>query len=490
VSSELYANTLNYHLGPIADLLEDPTVSEVMINGPDKIFVERRGRLSQEDRSFYGDDELMAACINIAQFSGKRLDDEIPRIDGRLPDGSRVHIVIPPIAPVISVAIRKFKREKLLIEDLIRFRSITPEAARVLDIAIQLKKNILVSGGTGSGKTTLLNVLANYIPEDNRVVVIEDTRELQIRLPHLVQLEARAKDKHGRGEITIRDLLHSTLRLRPDRIIVGEVRGHEALDLLNTLNSGHGGSMTTLHANSPSQALAKLETLVLFAGEDLPIRAIRAQISTSVNVVVQASRFRDGSRKIAQIAEILPQLDEHGEYQVRYLYRFKHHGAEEDGTILGALEPTGLLPTFFEDANDQGFGLTPEDFGIDPDSPGMRRRFPSLGATSDRDEAPSYDAPSGASGASSGAPQTKRQLTPEQKAAILKKRQAARLKQAKLQSQQAAQQAARQRAGARPAPGAPPRKAAQGSPAFGGRSDAPLKLSDAFGEDADDDPTG
>ena len=451
MSSDLYTSTINYHMHPVADLLEDPSVSELMINGPDMIFVERKGRVTRvEGRSFETEDQLMAACINIAQFSGKRIDEEVPRVDARLPDGSRVHMVIPPISPVITVAIRKFKAEKLEIEDLIRFKSITPEAARLLEIAIQLKKNVLVSGGTGSGKTTLLNVLSNYVPEEDRVIVIEDTKELQIRLPHLVGLEARSEDKYGRGKVTIRDLLHSTLRLRPDRIIVGEIRGEEALDLLNTLNSGHGGSMTTLHANSPTQALAKLETLVLFAGEDLPIRAIRAQISTSVNVVVQASRFRDGSRKLKQIAEILPQLDKHGEYQVRYLYRFKHEGREDDGTVLGALQPTGLLPTFFEDANDQGFNLTPEDFGVASDKTSMRRKFPTMGA------------PRSASG---------KQPAPK----------AAPRKQA--------------RPVARPAVRPAARKPTRPASAFGGRADAPLSFNDeataSFNrEDVEDDPTG
>ena len=454
MSSDLYTSTINYHMHPVADLLEDPSVSELMINGPDTIFVERNGRVSRvEGRSFETEDQLMAACINIAQFSGKRIDEEIPRIDARLPDGSRVHIVIPPISPVITIAIRKFKAEKLEIADLIRFKSITPEAARLLEIAIQLKKNVLVSGGTGSGKTTLLNVLSNYIPEQDRVIVIEDTKELQIRLPHLVGLEARAEDKYGRGKVTIRDLLHSTLRLRPDRIIVGEIRGEEALDLLNTLNSGHGGSMTTLHANSPTQALAKLETLVLFAGEDLPIRAIRAQISTSVNVVVQASRFRDGSRKLKQIAEILPQLDKHGEYQVRYLYRFKHQGQEDDGTVLGALEPTGLLPTFFEDANDQGFNLTPEDFGVASDKTSTRRRFPTVGAPSKPRAKPKAKPGSPTSGRAASGQRTARPV-------------------------------------ARPARSRP----GTSSP-FGGRADAPLSFSDestaSFNrEDVEDDPTG
>ena len=453
MSSDLYTSTINYHMHPVADLLDDPTVSELMINGPDKIFVERSGRVTRvEGRSFETEDQLMAACINIAQFSGKRIDEEIPRVDARLPDGSRVHMVIPPISPVITIAIRKFKSEKLEIDDLIRYKSITPEAARLLEIAIQLKKNVLVSGGTGSGKTTLLNVLSNYIPEEDRVIVIEDTKELQIRLPHLVGLEARSEDKYGRGQVTIRDLLHSTLRLRPDRIIVGEIRGEEALDLLNTLNSGHGGSMTTLHANSPTQALAKLETLVLFAGEDLPIRAIRAQISTSVNVVVQASRFRDGSRKLKQIAEILPQLDKHGEYQVRYLYRFKHEGREEDGTVLGALQPTGLLPTFFEDANDQGFNLTPEDFGVASDKTSTRRKFPTVGApkAAGRPKPTSHSKPTGHS-----------------------------------------KPAARPKATTRPKPAVHPKAA---SP-FGGRADAPLSFNDeataSFSrEDVEDEPTG
>ena len=263
----LYENTVTYYLRPILPLLEDPTITEVLVNGPDEIFVEVRGRLERvEDCSFSGLEELQAACTNIAQYSNKVFDPEHPRFDGRLPDGSRVHCIGPPVAPFLALAIRKFTRSNMGPKELVELGSLTAEAMAFLRSAILMKRNLLVSGGTGSGKTTLLTVLAQYIPPGERIVIMEDTTELNIDKPHVVQLEARLPDKHGRGEVTIRHLLHSTLRLRPDRIIVGEVRGGEALDLLNTLNSGHGGTMTTLHANSAMSALSKLETLVLFAG--------------------------------------------------------------------------------------------------------------------------------------------------------------------------------------------------------------------------------
>jgi len=365
--SELYTSTVLYHLGPVRELLEDRGVSEVMINGHDTIYCERKGRVELcPDLAFDDADALMAACVNIAQFSGKQLSQEHPRYDGRLPDGSRVHVVIPPIAPMISVAIRRFQTVDLSIAELIKINAITPEAARLLDTAIQIKRNIVISGGTGSGKTTLLSVLCDYLREEERIVVIEDTREIQLRKPHKVQLEARPPDKYGRGQVTIRDLIHSTLRLRPDRIIVGEVRGGEALDLLTALNSGHGGTLTTVHADSAGQSLSKLETLVLFAGEEMPMRAIRAQICSSVDLVVQTSRFRDGTRKIKQIAEVLHQLDDAGNYQVRSLFRFKHRGLGPTGEVIGRLTPTGTLPSFFEDAVDQGFLLRRSDFGLEP----------------------------------------------------------------------------------------------------------------------------
>jgi pilus assembly protein CpaF len=367
--SDLFANTVLYHLEPVASLLSDPEVSEVMINGPNEIYAERSGFVEfVDDLWFEDEDALMAACINIAQYSGKVLDERNPRMDARLPDGSRVHVVIPPIATVITVAIRKFARRELSMADLIAFGSIDEAAANLLKVAIQMKRNLVVSGGTGSGKTTMLNVLAHYFDDHERIVVLEDTRELKLPKPHLVQLEARAPDENNRYEVSIRDLLHSALRLRPDRILVGEVRGGEALDLLNALNSGHGGTMSTLHANTPLGALAKLETLVLFAGEDLPARAVRSQICNAVDIIVQVNRFKDGSRRVDQIAEVLPTLDDHGNYQMNVLYRFKVYRIEEAEAhkrIVGALEPTGNLPSFFEEAAARGYPLYKADFVLD-----------------------------------------------------------------------------------------------------------------------------
>jgi pilus assembly protein CpaF len=350
----LFENTVTYYLRPILHLLEDPQVSEVLINGPDTVFVEVRGRLQRvEGVAFSGEEELRAACTNVAQYSNKVYDPQHPRFDGRLPDGSRVHVIGPPVAPFMAMAIRKFQRASLGPKELVELGSLSAEAMATLRAAIQMKRNLLISGGTGSGKTTLLTVLAGYISSAERIVVMEDTKELQIDKPHVVQLEARLPDQHGRGEVTIRDLLHSTLRLRPDRIIVGEVRGGEALDLLNTLNSGHGGTMTTLHANSAMSALSKLETLVLFAGEDMPIRAIRGQVADAVDMVVQVSRFPDGSRRVEQVAEVFTGLDEHGNYRINTLFQFEGQGMK-DGKLLGGLIPTQRLPSFYQRALGRG----------------------------------------------------------------------------------------------------------------------------------------
>jgi len=350
----LFQSTVTYHLRPVLHLLEDPSVTEVLINGPSEVFVEIRGRLQRvEGVTFSGEEELRAACINIAQYSNKVFDREHPRFDGRLPDGSRVHVIGPPPAPFLAIAIRKFARERLGPKEIVELGTLSKEAMALLRAAILMKRNLIVSGGTGSGKTTLLTVLAHYIPNDERIVIMEDTAELHIDKPHVVQLEAHLGDEQGRGEVTIRDLLHSTLRLRPDRIIVGEVRGGEALDLLNTLNSGHGGTMTTLHANSATSALGKLETLVLFAGEDLPIRAIRGQVADAVDLVLQVARFPDGTRRVEQIAEVLSGLDEHGNYRIVTLFRFQGRGMV-DGVIQGGLVPTGELPSFYEAAVGKG----------------------------------------------------------------------------------------------------------------------------------------
>jgi pilus assembly protein CpaF len=360
--SEFFASTVRHHLQPIIHLLDDPSVSEVMINGPDEVYIERAGKLVLvEDVNFEDEYALEAAVVNLAQFVGKRYDTHHPSFDGRLPDGSRVHVVGPPASHFIAVAIRKFSSDTLGPNDLIRSGTLSESAVDFLEAAVLLKRNFVVSGGTGSGKTTLLNCMASFIPERQRVVVIEDTSELQLSHDHVVRLEAVVPDNMGLGEVTLRDLLKSTLRLRPDRIVLGEVRGGEALDLLGALNSGHGGTMTTLHANSAKAALHKLETLVLFAGEDLPIPAIRSQIAGAVQIVIQISRFRDGSRRVEQIAELLPGLDAAGEYRVQTLFRFEGRG-EHEGRILGELIPSGVVPSFMDEARERGVTLSPEWF--------------------------------------------------------------------------------------------------------------------------------
>ena len=363
--SDLFEASVRHHLEPIGHLLDDASVSEVLINGPDEVFFERGGKLSlADDVRFQDEYALNAACVNLAQYVGKVFDDLNPSFDGRLPDGSRVHVVGPPASHFIAVAIRKFATSTIGPADLIRSGSISESAVDFLEAAILLKRNILVSGGTGSGKTTLLNILATFIPDRQRVVVIEDTSELQLAHDHVVRLEAAAPDNLGRGEVTLRDLLKSTLRLRPDRIILGEVRGGEALDLLGALNSGHGGTMATLHANSAKGALHKLETLVLFAGEELPIPAIRSQIAGAVQIVVQISRLRDGSRRIEQIAELHPGLGQDGDYRLTTLFRFEGIG-EREGKILGELVAEGKMPSFAEEAEGRGVLLAPEWFGVD-----------------------------------------------------------------------------------------------------------------------------
>ena len=366
MADNYFSNAVNYHLAPIRHLIEDARVTEILVNGPRSIYVEVQGKLVLvKDVSFPGEDELHAACVNLAQFAGKQFDREHPRFDGRLPDGSRVHVIGPPTAKFIAIAIRKFSQTSLTPNDLIRMGSLTTESTLFLRAALLMKRNLLVSGGTGSGKTTILAILSTFIPEHERIVILEDTSELQIRLPHVVQLEARAPDMHGEGEVTLRDLLHSTLRLRPDRIIVGEVRGGEALDLLNALNSGHGGTMCTLHANSAYGALTKLETLVLFSGEEMPIRAIRAQVASAVDIVMQVSRFPDGSRRIDHIAEVDSGLDENGNYQVRGIFRFKGEGLSKEGRVLGGLIPTGTLPAWFDEAVSKGVRMERGWFGLD-----------------------------------------------------------------------------------------------------------------------------
>ena len=353
-ASEVFRQSLAYFLKPVEALLADAAVSEVMINGAETIYVEKGGLIVKTPNRFDSPDDLLACARNIAQFSGKRIDERSPRFDGRLPDGSRVHVVLPPCArDGVTVSIRKFSTSALTLSKLVEFGSISAEARELLELCIALDKNFLVAGGTGSGKTQLLNALSGAIPGHDRIVVIEDTSELRLQQEHVVHLEARAPDRHGHGEVTIRDLLHSALRLRPDRIIVGECRGGETLDMIQAMNSGHAGSMTTVHANSPKDALARVETLALLSKVELPLVALRAQVAGAIQILVQTDRLADGSRKVTYVSEVLP-LDESGRYVVQHLLSFEPTGRDGSGKILGAHRLSGNRPTFWEEVKAKG----------------------------------------------------------------------------------------------------------------------------------------
>lgn len=337
-------------LGPILPLLNDETITEVLINGPHEIFIERKGKLFRSDAKFKDEDALRAAVNNIAQSVGRRITEEEPRLDARLPDGSRIHAVLPPCARSgTTVAIRKFSKVKMTFKDYIKFGAITPEAAQFLDVCMFLGKNILVSGGTGSGKTTLLGILCNRIPPGYRVLVIEDASELQINYEHVVRFETKMADQMGKGAVTIKDLVKSALRLRPDRIIVGEVRGDEALDLINAMNTGHDGSMGTVHANSPADALVRLEALAMGGEAKISEKAIQYQIGSALNLIIQIARFSDGSRRVSSIEEVLCFDGEKKVYEVQPIYDLRNLVRQPDGTLKGHLEPTGILPTFMEE---------------------------------------------------------------------------------------------------------------------------------------------
>ncbi len=348
--SSVFQDSVDTFLAPIKKHLEDDSVTEVLVNGANEVFVERKGKLERVQDHFKDEQALLAAVRNIAQFVGRRIDEENPTLDARLPDGSRVAAVVPPCSRKgTTLSIRKFSKSNPTFVDLIERGSITKEAARFLDVAIFLGKNMIISGGTGSGKTTLLNVLGSRIPGHQRLLVIEDSSELKIKSDHVVFFETKHKDEMGKGEVTIRDLIRSALRLRPDRIIVGEVRGGEALDLITAMNTGHGGSMGTTHANTPYDALVRLETLSMMGDTQVPIAAIRRQIASAISLVVQIKRLNDGSRKITQIAEVIPDVDANGRYMVQEIFAFIQRGIAPDGKILGELIPTGTLPSFMEE---------------------------------------------------------------------------------------------------------------------------------------------
>lgn len=346
---------LTLFLSPVAAYLADDTVSEILINGPERVYVERKGRLEEVPARFVSEPALKAAAANIAKSVGRILDEMHPRLDARLPDGSRVHAVIPPLSRLGTViAIRKFKKDTLTIERMQAFGSVDERARRLIRALVLLHKNVIVSGATSSGKTSVLNALSSFIPDNERVLVIEDASELQLQQRHIVPFETRKADKNGQGEVTIRDLIHSALRLRPDRIVIGEIRGGEALDLLQALNTGHAGSMSTIHANSPLDALSRIETCALLSGIDIPLSALRAQVASAIGAVVHTARLSDGSRKVVSIAEVLPL--ERGEYRVRELHRWKTASIAPDGTVCGGFE-AGEAPSFVEEARIAGIEL-------------------------------------------------------------------------------------------------------------------------------------
>ena len=347
-------------LGPLEDLLADPSVSEIMVNRFDEIYVERKGRLTKADIAFSTDQAVMGAIERIVAPIGRRIDESSPMVDARLKDGSRVNAVIPPLAlKGCNITIRKFSKNKLVDQDMINYGSVTKEMMQFLKIAVDQAANIVISGGTGSGKTTLLNVMSNYIPDDERIVTVEDAAELQLAKPHLISLESRPPNSEGKGAITIRDLVKNCLRMRPDRIVVGECRGGEALDMLQAMNTGHDGSMTTAHANTPRDCIARLEVMTLMAGLDLPLRAIREQIASAVHMIVQQSRFPDGSRKVTHITEVTGMEGEI--VQLQDIFLFKQDGYDEQGKIRGQFVATGNIPDFCQELARRGI---PVDLSI------------------------------------------------------------------------------------------------------------------------------
>jgi len=347
-------------LGPLEDLLADDAVTEIMVNRWDEIYVERAGKLTKSDITFSTDQAVLGAIERIVAPIGRRIDESSPMVDARLKDGSRVNAVIPPLAlKGCNITIRKFAKSKLIDQDLIRFNTVSPEMMGFLKIAVEQAANIVISGGTGSGKTTLLNVMSNYIPEDERIVTVEDAAELKLAQPHLISLESRPPNSEGKGAVTIRDLVKNCLRMRPDRIVVGECRGGEALDMLQAMNTGHDGSLTTAHANTPRDCIARLEVMTLMSGLDLPVRAIREQIASAVHMIVQQSRFPDGSRKVTHITEVTGMEGEI--VQLQDIFLFKQEGYDEKGKVKGRFIATGNIPDLYQDLSARGI---PVDLSI------------------------------------------------------------------------------------------------------------------------------
>ncbi len=364
IVGDVLDNMLGY--GPITPLLADPSVTEVMVNNADRVYIERGGKILQTDKRFIDEQHLVRTIDRIVSQVGRRIDESSPMVDARLPDGSRVNAVIHPLAingPMLTI--RKFAHDPFTVDDLIGFGTLDPKVASFLDTCVRGRLNVVISGGTGSGKTTLLNVMSSFIPADERIVTIEDAAELQLRQEHVLRLESRPPNIEGKGQVTIRDLVRNSLRMRPDRIVVGEVRGGEALDMLQAMNTGHDGSLTTIHANSPRDALARIETMVLMSGLDLPVRATREQIASALNLLVHLARLRDGTRRVVQVCEL--QGMEGDTVVLQDLFYFDYSmGIDDSGRFRGHIKATGLRPKFSRHLEDLGLPMPAEMFEYEP----------------------------------------------------------------------------------------------------------------------------
>jgi pilus assembly protein CpaF len=358
IPKKVFEETLLQFFAPVRPYLDDASVSEIMINGPNQIYIERRGKLELVPERFASQEALLSALRNLSQYVGRLVDQEHPILEGRFPDGSRVEAVIPPVAPDgPHIAIRRFFKETLTVERLVQFGSLTGVAAASLQAMVIAKLNIMIAGGTGSGKTSMLNALSGFIPDGERVVVIEDSREVQFQKPHIVQLEARPPDSKGKGAVSIRDLFRATLRMRPDRVVVGEIRGGEALDIVQAMTSGHGGCMGTLHATHPRDTLTRLETMCMMSDIDMPLVAMRQQIGSGVQLVVQVGRLQDGSRKVTHITEVLGFDHERQRYQTQDIFLREYRGLDDKGRVVSDFVPTGALPTCMAQLHEHGVDL-------------------------------------------------------------------------------------------------------------------------------------
>ncbi|MCE9644755.1 MAG: CpaF family protein [Chloroflexi bacterium] len=372
---QIFTQVLNDLLGygPIQTLLDDEEITEIMVNGPKKVFVEKNGQLTKSTVAFDDDDHVLRIIDRIILPLGRRIDADSPTVDARLPDGSRVNAVVRPVAiDGPSITIRKFRKDKLKTEDLINFGSLTKQMADFLEACVRARFNIVISGGTGSGKTTLLNVMSGFIPENERIITIEDAAELQLQQDHVMRMETKAANADGQHAVTIRELVKNSLRMRPDRIVVGEVRGGEALDMLQAMNTGHDGSLTTVHSNTPRDALSRIETLVLMAGMDLPLKVVRQQISSAVDLIVQQTRLKDGQRKVTSVTEVAGM--EGDIIILSEIFKFTQTGVATDGKVLGEVSATGIRPNFTPRLEAAGFRLGAEIFSPKPSSAQNTRR--------------------------------------------------------------------------------------------------------------------